>query len=453
MALWATKRRIIYGGSFFSVVLLIFVIVFWGIIYKPPTCTDGVKNGDEKGVDCGGNCKNLCTADTLSPVVLWAKTFHISSGVYTTVAYVENPNINSKNPKANYKFTIYDKNNSVILTKEGDVSIPKNKKFAIFETGLVLKSSEPRRTEFEFTSFSPWQKDTEVEPEVSLQYSSLINPTTTPRITGKVTNISTVSIPQVELNVFVLDAKENVVAAGRSFVDNLLKSSTQDFVFTWPKPFDLGVEVCANPMDVAVLLDRSGSMKSESKDPPEPFMTVVNTARDFVKSLRDEDQVSVFTFGNNSRIENQLSQDKNFLISTISNLSLSLTELEQTNIYEGLLDAFGELKSNRTRPNAKKAIVMLTDGIPTEPKNAEINDYPVISAQTLASQIKDSGVSIYSIGLGKNVSEGFLRSISTDDNHYFFAPTKETLSKIFSEISSGLCLRKPNVITVIYRFL
>ncbi len=452
MALWATKRRLIYGGSFFAFVFVVVGLVFWQLIYQAPTCFDGAKNGDEQGVDCGGSCKNLCTADTLSPVTLWAKTFSISGGVYTAVAYVQNPNVNSKNPKANYKFTVYDEHNNVLLEKTGETSIPKNKKFTIFETGLVIKSKEPRRTEFEFTGFSPWQKDTSIEPVVSLEYSTLINATTSPRIVGKITNTSTVTIPTVELDVLVLDARENVVAASRSFVDNLLKNSTQDFVFTWPKPFNLGVEICATPLDVAVALDRSGSMRSESKDPPEPFNTVVNTAGEFVRSLSDIDQISVFTFGNDSRKESFLSLDRDSAVSIIRNLSLSSTTQEQTNIYSGLLDALNELKSDKGRANAKKAIVMLTDGLPTEPKDANVEDYPTISAQVLAEEIRTNNISLYMIGLGKNVSEGFLRSISTDDNHYFLASNKETLSEIYKKIGSGLCPKKPNVIIVIYRF-
>ena len=47
------KRRLIYGGSVLLVLALIFGTIFWKLLYSAPTCSDGVKNGDEKGVDCG----------------------------------------------------------------------------------------------------------------------------------------------------------------------------------------------------------------------------------------------------------------------------------------------------------------------------------------------------------------------------------------------------------------
>lgn len=238
MALWSTKRRFLYGGSVVLVLALIVGGIFWKIIYRAPTCGDGLKNGDETGIDCGGSCQNLCTSDALTPVVLWSKIFNISGDVYSAVAYIENPNLNSKNSKATYKFRIFDANNTLITIKEGETSIPKGKKFAVFESGIVLKGLKPKSVDFEFTSFSPWVKDIEKEPTLSLKYSPIISASTTPTVTGSISNLSLQNIGEVELVVLLLDSNENVIAASRTFIDNLLKNTSQDFFFTWQKPFD-----------------------------------------------------------------------------------------------------------------------------------------------------------------------------------------------------------------------
>jgi hypothetical protein len=292
------------------------------LFYKAPTCSDGRKNGDETGVDCGGSCKNLCTSDTLNPVVLWSKIFNVSGDVYTAVAYIENPNTNSLNLKAKYQFSIYGEDGRIIITKDGETSIPKGKKFAVFESGLVIKNSKPKTADFKFLSFEPWQKDMTKDPDIDVKYSSLISTTTTPRVTGTISNNSLESIHSLELAVFVLDGNENVVAASNTFVDNLVKRTTQDFVFTWPKPFNLGVESCISPLDIVVALDRSGSMKSESKDPPEPFNTVKSTAQSFIKNLSTSDQVSVVSFGDDGRVESSLDINKNSAIDSIKFLYL-----------------------------------------------------------------------------------------------------------------------------------
>jgi len=243
MAQWATKRRFLYGGSFVIIVTLIFGGIFWKVFYNTPTCTDGKKNSDETGIDCGGSCKLLCTSDALAPVVLWSKVFNVSDNLYTVVAYIQNPNINSKNVKANYEFRIFDASNKLITVKSGQTSIPKNKKFAVFEVGIVLKNVKPKSADFEFTSFSSWQKDTTKEPEISIKHSTLLDTTTTPHLEGTITNNSFSTISSIELDAFVLDDKENVLGASRTFVDNLDSRTSQNFVFTWPKLFDRDASV------------------------------------------------------------------------------------------------------------------------------------------------------------------------------------------------------------------
>ncbi len=451
MASWSAKRRFTYGGGLILLLALILGGGFWKIIYKAPTCTDGFQNGEEKGVDCGGACKNICSSDTVSPIVLWSKIFNISGDVYSAVAYVENPNLTSKNSRATYKFGIYDSNNKLITTVEGETSIPKGKKFAVFETGIVLKNQKPKSADFQFLSYGPWEKDESRGIDVTLNYSTLLFASTTPRITGTIANNSTATIGEVELVVLVLDNNENVVAASRSFVDNLLKKSTQDFVFTWPKPFNLGVEACLNPVDVDLVLDKSGSMKSESSDPPEPFTTVLATARNFIKNLSTDDQIAITSFGTNSNQESLLSLNKESAIQTINSLFLSTTTLEQTNITGGLTNAMQELSSSRSRQFSKKVLILLTDGVPTEPQKIGESTYPATSALLKSDEIKSSGIILYTIGLGKNVNEDFLKNLSTDPTHYFFAPSKDNLSDIYSKIGSSICPKKPNVITVIYR--
>ena len=221
-------------------ILVIFVAVVFVVLsffYKVPACDDKIQNGDEQGVDCGGSCDVLCTADTLTPVVLWSKTFNISGDVYTAVAFVENPNINSENRSATYQFQIYDSDGKLVTVRNGTTFIPKNKKFAIFETGLMLKNNKPKSTDFKFISFGPWQKNTTEDPSIYLSYGTINSATTSPNLIGTVTNKSLQNISRIELSVFVLDKQENTVATSRTFIDNLLKNSSQDFVFTWQKPF------------------------------------------------------------------------------------------------------------------------------------------------------------------------------------------------------------------------
>src|SRR5882724_10820804 len=97
---WSTKRRLLYSGTLILLVAVSVAFIFFKFFYSAPTCSDGVKNGDESGIDCGGSCRNICTSDTLSPVVYWSKAFNISGDNYSVAAFVENPNTDSENLSA-----------------------------------------------------------------------------------------------------------------------------------------------------------------------------------------------------------------------------------------------------------------------------------------------------------------------------------------------------------------
>jgi len=450
MASWSTKRRLVYGGGLFVFVVIIMLLFFARFFYVAPTCFDGRKNGGESGVDCGGTCQFICTSDSLKPIVLWSKIFNISGDVYTAVSYVENPNINARNDNAEYRFTVLDQDNKLITVVEGRTNIPKNKRFVVFEPGIVIKINKPKSAQFEFTSFGNWRKDTTIEPDIVIEHGGLLSTSTVPRINGKVYNNSFKTITSVELDVLVLDSKENVVAASRTFVDNLLAQSNQNFVFTWPKPFDLGVEACQIPSDVALVLDKSGSMLSESVFPPEPFNTVKKTAKDFINNLSDGDQVAVLSFGTEAMLESVLNSNRQLAVRALELMTISTTTFEGTNMESGLKKSFEELKT-KSQAGKRKVIVILTDGVPTEPTSSEIAGYPVISAQTVANEIKAFGVEIYTIGFGQGINEGFLKTIATDDAHYSFAPDKKSLSGVYENIRIRLCQRKPSSINVIYK--
>ncbi len=450
---WSLKRQIIYGGGTLLVLVGIFALIFYSFFYTPPTCNDGVRNGNEKGVDCGGSCVRLCAGEALNPIVLWSRFFNITGDVYSVAAYVENPNLVSKNDRANYEFSLFDENNILIEKIEGETFIPRNKKFIIFESGIIT-SKKPNSVSFRFTNFSSWMKDDSEEPDLQITHSPLLSTTTVPRIEGVIKNESLNSIDTIELVALIFDGRQNTVAVSRTYVDNLLKNTSQDFVFTWPRPFDLGVSECVSPLDLVLALDKSGSMRSESIDPPEPLNTVKSTAEEFVSKLKDVDQVSIVSFGTEALVDSFLSPIKETAFNAIRFLSIGTTTAsQQTNIGGGLFKSFEEISGERARDDAKKVIVILTDGLPTEPKMTGQPDYPKIYSESLANQIRSVGIDIYAIGLGSEVSSGFLNNLTMDSNKYFLAPNKETLSSIYNKIVSAICPRKPNSIQIIYRVI
>lgn len=445
---WATKRKLIYGGGVFALAIFLSIFLFYKYFYIPPTCSNHTQDGDETGIDCGGSCQAVCTSDALTPVVLWSKIFNISGSVYNLAAYVENPNLSSQNPEAHYIFNVYDDAHNLLVAKSGVTFVPASKKFVVFESGIIIPNKIPKRVEFEFTSFGAWQKVSKAEPSIAIHYSGLESTSTRPNINGTVTNNSLADISKLELTSLVSDSAKNVIAVSRTFVDNIAEGGSQPFIFTWPKPFSLGVEACTNPVDVALVLDRSGSMRSEGNNPPEPFTTVKETAKSFIKNLSDSDGIAVFSFGTTVKTESPLGSSTSATLFSIDKLTLATTS-EQTNIGDGLQASADELIRNTI--NNHKVIVMLTDGVPTEPTQKGHTNYAKDYATRINQNIKSEGITIYTIGLGKGVDSAYLKSLATDDAHFLLAPEKSTLTSIYKNIATSLCEKKPSTIQVLYR--
>jgi len=236
---WAFKRQLFFIG--------IIVLFFAGLLFliisprlnKVSSCTDGLQNGDETGVDCGGSCSLVCyfEADPLS--VLWARTFQVIPGRYNAVAYIENHNKNAAVQKIRYKFRFSDKDNIYIGKREGETFIPPSGKFAIFEAGIGVGNSIPVYTSFEFTEEPVWRdvvEDKINQLKLLISDVKLENQNTRPRLSAKLKNNSLLFVPEVDVIVLLYDEKGNAVSASRTYLEDLGGEEVRDINFTWPEP-------------------------------------------------------------------------------------------------------------------------------------------------------------------------------------------------------------------------
>lgn len=119
----------------------------------------------------------------------------------------------------------------------------------------------------------------------------------------------------------------------------------------------------AAPFEVALLLDTSGSTRSDLR-------LIVRAAEYFIRSLRDGDRVAILAYNQKrsgrrveaySEILSDLSEDKNGLVKSLSHIGVS----NGTPFYDSLLmaarDVFGSPPAKRFR--GRRALVALTDGV------------------------------------------------------------------------------------------
>ncbi len=456
MPSWSTRRQLLYLLIPLTVVLAVYAFVYSQYIYSPATCFDGVQNGRETGRDCGGTCSLLCTGDAVAPIVLWSRSFNVTGSVWNAVAYIQNTNTNSSAKNVSYTFRLLDENNTVIASRDGVTNIPPNKTFALFEGGIDVGNKIVKRTEFEFSKSFAWNIDTTVEPELLISNDPVINASTSPKIRGEVTNKTTKIVGPVELVALVFDGRQNVIGVSKTVVDPLGKGQSAPFIFTWPHPYPAGVDVCQVPSAVMLVLDRSGSMESQSKNPPEPLNSVKKTAIDFLSQLKYGDSAGVVSFATvaSSPIDQPLSPNIQMSKDAVASIKISTSTTDQnTNIGDGIQKAVDALTSPDVDQSLKKVIVLLTDGIPTDPQNQGFVNYPTLYAEDIGSKARSQNITIYTIGLGKDINADILTNISGDSSRFFSAPDTNMLTTIYSKIESSICQRKPNVIEIISRIL
>lgn len=444
---WSRRRkRAILSIIIFVLIFLIGIPLFL-LVYRAPTCKDLKQNGNETGVDCGGSCQLLCTAESL-PLLLKGdpRVLKVRDNTFEVVALVENPNASGEIYRAGYTFKLYDAS-SVIPLKvlEGETYVPKSTTFAIFEGPFKIEEGiTPTRATLEWKEESfVWQKNILQVPEFKVKDSRFSREDTSPRLDTNVENLSLENVSNIDLVAVISDDTGNIFAASKTFIDTLPAGKSVPAVFTWPEPFKK-VErevICNFPVDVALVIDRSGSMDDLGAVPPQPITDVKNTALYFVGQLGKNDRPSLISFANEASepIDAVLGVDLGVMQQAINNISIATDGSQNTNIGAGILAAREELNSIRHREGADKALVLLTDGVPTLPEKAGAGDYPKTYALESAELARRDNISIYAIGLGKDVDTNFLKTLATTTTEAYFVPSTKELSGIYKQIATKIC--------------
>lgn len=233
---WSSRRRSLYLlGALIVLILLVGVPLFF-FFYEAPTCTDGKQNGDEQGVDCGGDCPIVCSFSAADPIVRWSRLFEVVPGVYSVVARVENPNPTVAAYNVPYSFKLRAADNVLVYEQKGMAYLSPKSIIPIFETGLQTGSRIPTRVEF--TLGEPvWVNERSTAPDVSIRNQKLENPNERPVVTATIKNETTDSTQQFSAVIVLYDASGNAVHASRTLVESIPALGEAQLIFTWPQPF------------------------------------------------------------------------------------------------------------------------------------------------------------------------------------------------------------------------
>ncbi|HEX4799433.1 MAG TPA: vWA domain-containing protein [Candidatus Paceibacterota bacterium] len=441
---WAFWRRLQYGTVYIVLCGLVVSGIYMKYGYVAPTCFDGIQNTDERGVDCGGSCARICAFDVEPLRVVWAESFKIVEGQYNVVAYVENPNIIAGTPELTYTFRLYD-GKGLIVEREGKTAMPIDGTYPLFEGRVMTGDRVPTRTELAFADDTVWLPGSMGTDQFSLIKRELVSADKTPRLMAQVENVALEEARDVEIVATIFDSKKKPLTASRTIVQYFSGRSTQDVTFTWPEPIAKTLRSCEVPSDVVLAIDLSGSMNNDGGNPSEPIHSVLVAAEAFVRRLLQHDSVGLVTFATRGELMTQLTNQRDDVARVISKLTISPDEERgSTNTGEAIMRAHDEINSSRHNENARKVVVILSDGLATSG-----GDDPEQFAKTSAQKLKDSGVEVFTIGLGAGVNDTFLRDIASGPQYYYKAPSSKDVDSMYARISEAICEDGASVIEVI----
>jgi len=443
---WAMSRRLQYFAGFLVLFLIISVWLYMAYFYKAPTCFDNRKNGDESGVDCGGACVRICSFAVNEPVVKWSRSFKVVNGLYNAVAYVENPNREAASAVVNYTFTLYDEA-GLITARRGTTILPPDGLYPIFEGRIETGRRVPTRTFVEIDPIEVWQPANIGREQFSVLSRDLENSDSSPRLTALVRNNGLEEVKEVELVATIFDVRGTALASSRTFVDNFSARSDKQVSFTWPEPIATTMRSCEIPTDVLLAIDVSGSMNDDQVDPPQPLTAVKEAAASFVSRLGEKDQVGVATFATEANLISPLSNNLGAVASVVAGIGIdAVEETGYTNTGLGLKVAGEGLLSENHNTDARKVLILLTDGLATAPGTQEESD---AFALEMDKWVKDNNIEIYSIGLGEKVNMDFVTSLATNPDYSYQALNASDIDKIYKTITSSLCEEGAAVIDIV----
>jgi hypothetical protein len=233
---WAARRRVKIIAVLTAVVFVVFAIYILVGLYEPPSCSDGVQNQQELGIDCEGPCELLCP-QTVAPLkVRWARSLEVSSNMWSAIAYVENPNIEGYVRDLQYVFTFYDRSGELLLERRGTTFATHEQILPIFEGRIDTGDTSPYRTVLQFVGGTPWVRVPSVY-DVEVVEETLRNTQTKPTLTAQLINQEPRILNDVMVVAIVYDIDGNAIAASETYVETLPARGKRKITFSWPQRF------------------------------------------------------------------------------------------------------------------------------------------------------------------------------------------------------------------------
>lgn len=234
MSNWSRNRKSLYAVIVAVVAIgLIGVPVFF-YFYKAPTCSDGIRNQGEQGIDCGGPCTRLCPSSFIATDVSWTRYEEIAPKLYNLAAYVVNRNTDGGASAVPYHMVLYDTTGVPINDVSGMLTIPPHRNTLAFIPAVSSKERTPAKVLFEFTATPNWIKEKDPISTLTVSDKKYTEDTTGSSLQVNLNNSGVDPLNNIAVYVVLYDKDGNAIGFSKTVVDQIPGNGRVVAPFTWP---------------------------------------------------------------------------------------------------------------------------------------------------------------------------------------------------------------------------
>ena len=166
-----------------------------------------------------------------------------------------------------------------------------------------------------------------------------------------------------------------------------------------------GFQEAVDPVSIILALDSSGSMKPSAE-------AVMEAARTFVNSIREEDSLAVLTFADTPVFAHDLTTTREWSLDAID----GYTPTGGTALYDSVVDSLARFR----RVEGRKVLILLTDG--RDEDNPGTGPGSLHTFSEALDKLRETDAAIYTVGLGPNIDPDVMRALAVESGGAAFFP-------------------------------